>query len=54
MSAVTWKLKNTKLIQKYQIIRHIEKGMANKEASEKFQKTQYPRGRKTKINCLKV
>ena len=36
MSAVKWKLKNTKLIQKYQIIRQIEKGMTNKEASEKF------------------
>ena len=36
MSAVKRKLKNTKLIQKYQIIRQIEKGMTNKEASEKF------------------
>ena len=36
MSAVKWKLKNTKLIQKYQIIRQIEKGMTKKEASEKF------------------
>ena len=36
MSAVKWKLKNTKLIQKYQIIRQIEKGMIKKEASEKF------------------
>ena len=36
MSAVKWKLKNTKLIQKCQIIRQIEKGMTNKEASEKF------------------
>ena len=30
------KLKNTKLIQKCQIIRQIEKGMTNKEVSEKF------------------
>ena len=36
MSAVNWKLKNTKLIQNCQIIREIEKGMTNKEASEKF------------------
>ena len=36
MSAVKQKLKNTKLIQKCQIIRQIEKGMTNKEASEKF------------------
>ena len=36
MSAVKRKLKNTKLIQKCQIIRQIEKGMTNKEASEKF------------------
>ena len=36
MSAVKRKLKNTKLIQKSQIIRQIEKAMANKEASEKF------------------
>ena len=36
MSAVKWKLKNKKLIQKCQIIRQIEKGMTNKEASEKF------------------
>ena len=36
MSAVKRKLKNTKLIQKCQIIREIEKGMTNKEASEKF------------------
>ena len=36
MSAVKRKLKNTKLIQKYQIIRQIEKGMPNKEASVKF------------------
>ena len=35
MSAVKQKLKNTKLIQKCQIIRQIEKGMTNKEASEK-------------------
>ena len=36
MSAVKRKLKNTKLIKKCQIIRQIEKGMTNKEASEKF------------------
>ena len=36
MSAVNRKLKNTKLIQKCQIIGQIEKGMTNKEASEKF------------------
>ena len=36
MSAVKRKLKNTKLIQKCQIIRQIEKGMTSKEASEKF------------------
>ena len=36
MSAVKRRLKNTKLIQKCQIIRRIQKGMTNKEASEKF------------------
>ena len=36
MSAVKRKLKNTKLIPKCQIIRQIEKGMNNKETSEKF------------------
>ena len=36
MSTVKRKLKNTKLIQKGQIIRQIEQGMTNKEASEKF------------------
>ena len=36
MSAVKRKLKNAKLIQKCQIIRQTEKGMTNKEASEKF------------------
>ena len=36
MLAVKRKLKNTKLIQKCQIIRQIEKEIANKEASEKF------------------
>ena len=36
MLAVKQKLKNTKLILKCQIIRQIEKGMTNKEASEKF------------------
>ena len=36
MSAVKRNLKNTKLIKKCQIIRQIEKGMTNKEASEKF------------------
>ena len=36
MSAVKLKLKNTKLIQKCQIIRQTEKGMTNKETSEKF------------------
>ena len=36
MSAVKQKLKNSKLKQKCQIIRQIEKGMTSKEASEKF------------------
>ena len=36
MSAVKQKFKKTKLIQKCQIIRQIEKRMTNKEASEKF------------------
>ena len=36
MLAVKRKLENTKLIQKCQIIRQIEKGMTNKEASETF------------------
>ena len=36
MSTVKRKLKNTKLAQKCEIIRLIEKGMTNKEASEKF------------------
>ena len=36
MLAVKQKLKNTKLMQKCQIIRQIEKGMTNKETSEKF------------------
>ena len=36
MSTVKRKLKNTKLIQKCQIIRQIEKGMTSKEVSEKF------------------
>ena len=36
MSAVKRKLKNPKLIQNCQIIRQIEKGITNKEASEKF------------------
>ena len=36
MSTVKRKLKNTKLIQKCQITRQIQKGMTNKEASEKF------------------
>ena len=36
MSTVKRKLKNTKLIQKCQIIREIEKGMTKMEASEKF------------------
>ena len=36
MSAVKRKLKYRKLIRKCQIIRQIEKGMTNKEASEKF------------------
>ena len=35
MSAVKQKLKNSKLKQKCQIIRQIEKGMTSKEASEK-------------------
>ncbi|XP_037779428.1 tigger transposable element-derived protein 4-like [Penaeus monodon] len=36
MSAVKRKLNNTKLIKKCQIIREVEKGMTNKEASEKY------------------
>ena len=36
MLAVKRKLKKTKWIQNCQIIRQIEKGMTNKEASEKF------------------
>ena len=36
MSTVQQKLKNTKLTQKCQIIRQMEKEMTNKEASEKF------------------
>ena len=36
MSAVKRKLKNTKILQKCKIIKEIEKGMTNKEASEKF------------------
>ena len=36
MSTVKRKLKNTNLIQKCQIISQIEKGMTNKEASEKL------------------
>ena len=36
MSAVKRKLNNVSLIQKCKIIRHIEKGMTNKAASEKF------------------
>ena len=36
MLAVKPKQKNTKLIQKCQVIRQIEKGMTNQEASEKF------------------
>ena len=36
MLAVKQKVKNTKLIQKCQIIRQIENGMTNKEPSEKF------------------
>ena len=36
MSAVKQKLKNTKLIQRCQINRQIEKRMTNKETSEKF------------------
>ena len=36
MPAVKRKLENAKLIQKYQNIRQIEKGMTNNEASEKF------------------
>ena len=36
MLAVKRKLKSTKLIQKCQIIRQIEKEMTNKEASEEF------------------
>ena len=46
MSTVKRKLKNTNLIQKCQIIREIEKGMANRrhQRSLVFQKIQYPRG----------
>ena len=36
MSTVQQKLKNTKLTQKCQIIRQMEKEMTNKEAPEKF------------------
>ena len=36
MSTVKRKVKNTKFIQKCQIIRQIEKGMTNKEVSERF------------------
>ena len=36
MSAVKRKLKSTKIIQKCKIIKEIEKGMTNKEASEKY------------------
>lgn len=36
MSAVKRKLKNTKILQKCKIIKEIEMGMTNKEASEKF------------------
>ena len=45
MSAVKRKLNNTKVIQKCQIIRQIEKGITNKEVSEKFgvPNTQYIR-----------
>ena len=46
------KLKNTKLIQKCQIIRQMEKGMTNKEVSEKFgvPKNTMSTWIKTKIN----
>ena len=43
MLAVKQKLNNTKVIQNCQIIRQIEKGITNKEASEKFG-VQYPPG----------
>ena len=36
MQDVKRKLKNAKLIQKCQIVRQIEKGMTNKDASENF------------------
>ena len=36
MSPVKRKLTNKTLVQKCEIIRHIEKGMTNKEASERF------------------
>ena len=36
MSSVKRKLTNKTLVQKWEIIRHIEKGMTNKEASERF------------------
>ena len=36
MSAVKRKLKSTKILQKCKIIKEIERGMTNKEASEKF------------------
>ena len=36
MSSVKRKLTNKTLVQKCEIIRHIEKGMTNKEASERF------------------
>ena len=36
MSAVKREIKNTKILKKCQIIKYIENGMTNKEASEKF------------------
>ena len=36
MSSVKRKLTNKTLVQKCEIIRHIEKGMTNREASERF------------------
>ena len=36
MSSVKRKLTNKTLVKNWEIIRHIEKGMTNKEASERF------------------
>ena len=63
MSAVKRRLINKPLKEKCKNIRHFEKGMANKEASEKFgvfgvPKMQFQRGCKTKrkfsVHCKKL